>query len=134
MRNELPMLDGALRPDSLQMWCVDSYAQAMASAADFVAEPPALPPQTRLTPLDLPMEVERQEPALSDGNPRPSVPVDHAVMEHLFVCADGGSLAEKHSALLLASCTRYRGKHTIMTLLYKPLRRERGGELGLHVA
>ena len=122
-----------LQTRSLRMCCADSYAQVMASAADFFAEPPGLPPQTRLTPLDLPMDADQQEPALSDGNPRPSVPVDHAVMEHLFVCADGGSLADNQGGLLLATCTRYRGKHTIMTLLYKPLQRERDRQIGHRV-
>lgn len=109
---------------------IGSYAQAMATAADFVAEPPALPPQTRLTPLDLPMDAQWQEAAFSDGNPRPSVPVEHAVLNHLFMCSDGGSLAKSDGGsgvLLLGSCTRYKGKHTIMTLLYKPVRQTQDG-------
>ena len=99
----------------------------MATAADFVAEPPALPPHIRLTPLDMPMDAQWQQPAFSDGTPRPSVPVDHAVLNHLYICGDEGSLVKTGSSnrvLLLGSCTRYKGKHTIMTLLYKPVPQE----------
>ena len=99
----------------------------MATAADFVAEPPALPPHIRLTPLDLPLDAQWQEPAFSDGGPRPSVPVDNPVLNPLYICSDEGSLVRTDSSnrvLLLGSCTRYKGKHTIMTLLYKPVPRE----------
>ena len=92
-----------------------------------MAEPPSLPPHIRLTPLDLPFDAQWQEPAFSDGSPRPSVPVDHAVLNHLYICGDEGSLTRIDGGtkvLLLGSCTRYKGKHTIMTLLYKPVPRE----------
>lgn len=94
----------------------------MPTELDFVSEPPLLPPQTKLTPLDLPhSEWLRAEPALGDGTPRPAVPVDHALLNHVFVHAGGGSGGEEGKALVLGTCTRYKCKH-VVTIVYKPSR------------
>lgn len=101
----------------------------MPKPSDFVAEPPLLPAQTLLTPLDLPhSEWLRQEPALGDGAPCPAVPVDHAMLNHVFVHPGGGSCGgedREHRALLLGTCTRYKTKH-VVTIVYKPARKSVG--------
>lgn len=95
----------------------------MPQASDFTAEPPLLPAQTLLTPLDLPnSEWLAREPALGDGAPRPAVPVDHALLNHVFVHPGGGSGGEESRALLLGTCTRYKTKH-VVTIVYKPARK-----------
>ena len=95
----------------------------MPSDLDFVVEPPLLPPQTKLTPLDLPnSEWLRAEQAFGDGAPRPAVPVDHALLNHVFVHAGGGSGGEEGKALVMGTCTRYKSKH-VVTIVYKPARK-----------
>ena len=96
----------------------------MPQPSDFVAEPPLLPAQTQLTPLDLPhSEWLLQEPALGDGAPRPAVPVDHALLNHVFVHPGAGSCdGHENRALLLGTCTRYKNKH-VVTIIYKPARK-----------
>ena len=95
----------------------------MPRSSDFTAEPPLLPAQTLLTPLNLPnSEWLREEPALGDGAPRPAVPVDHALLNHMFVHPGGGSAGEGSRALLLGTCTRYKSKH-VVTVVYKPARK-----------
>ena len=104
-----------------------SYGQHMPEHADFVSEPPLLPAQTKLTPLDLPhSEWVRQAPAFGDAGPRAAVPVAHAVLNHMFLqagSAAAGSEGSIGNALLLGTCTRYKTKH-VVTIMYKPAKKQ----------
>lgn len=59
-----------------------SYAQDLPTSGDFAAEPPMLPPQAGLTPLDLPMSAA----ACAWPNVRSNHPVQKALLmaDHPF--------------------------------------------------
>mmetsp|Transcript_7776 Transcript_7776/g.22987 ORF Transcript_7776/g.22987 Transcript_7776/m.22987 type:complete len:437 (+) Transcript_7776:2706-4016(+) len=99
-----------------------SYAQDLPTSGDFAAEPPMLPPQAGLTPLDLPMSAAACAWP-NAGDPAAVHPAEHAVLNHMWTARtarrSGAAADANRDPLVLGASIRFHAKH-IVTLMYKP--------------
>jgi 5'-AMP-activated protein kinase regulatory beta subunit len=103
-----------------------SYGQHLPSSGDLATEPPLLPPQANLTPLDL--GLSPSDPWPEAGEPQATHPAEHSVLNHIYIARSSHRSSAPESQLpreplVMGATIRYRGKH-VATVMYKPRPRE----------